>query len=247
MTDVCYSACNPFTMASEGLYTSQTRHMTIFIQNCDGHTGPRPTEPQRSRAVPHGCPAILHVSTSAPSPQDRHKTAPHHIAHCYIHLRITVDAQGSSCWSKRGKKSHVSFRASSATSAIASLMVHCVTHSKRRVWARASTPIHPYPSIRPPGRLLSPSGHSSRQFARRSAHTSSPGLASSPRRLSLSEARGGDLRRPSCNNRTQHADPSTPVRARHGPIPLGPSTPVYVRPSTRPSVCLSARCFPALV
>ena len=104
MTDVCYSACNPFTMASEGLYTSQTRHMTIFIQNCDGHTGPRPTEPQRSRAVPHGCPAILHVSTSAPPPQDRHKTAPHHIAHCYIHLRITVDAQGSSCGSKRGKK-----------------------------------------------------------------------------------------------------------------------------------------------
>ena len=145
----------------------------------------RPSPSEAVRCL-MGYPAIRHIRTSAPSPQDRHKTAPHHIAHCYIHLRITVDAQGSSCGSKRGKKK--------ATCLFA-------------------------PQV--------------------------------PRVPSLPEARGGDLRRPSCNNRTQHADPSTPVRARHGPIPLGPSTPVYIRssarPSTRPSVCLSARCFPALV
>ena len=146
MTDVCYSACNPFTMASEGLYTSKTRHMTIFIQNCDGHTGPRPTEPQRSRAVPHGCPAILHVSTSAPSPQDRHKTAPHHIAHCYIHLRITVDAQGSSCGSKRGKKKPRVFSRLKCHECRRSQRLVAVTCAARPAITALNTPIRPRPS-----------------------------------------------------------------------------------------------------
>ena len=145
MTKVCYSACNPFTMVSEGLYTSQTRHMTIFIQNCDGHTGLRPTEAQRSRAVTHGLPgytARRNERTITPGYTQNRPTSHRTLLH------TSADQRGCAgiimCGRKGGKKSHVSFRASSVTGAIRSLkMVHGVRHSKR---ARIGTCVHAHPS-----------------------------------------------------------------------------------------------------